>query len=71
MLGNASTVKLTRWPSRTSPMSASSTSAITRICVRSCAMLNRVGVLKLEATVCPSSTSLLSTTPSMGLVMVA
>ena len=34
-------------------------------------MVKRVGVLKLLATVCPSSTALLSTTPSMGLVMVA
>ena len=70
-LGKASTEKLTRCPSFTSPMSASSTSAMTRMSVRSLAMVKRVGVLKLEATVCPSSTSFFSTTPSMGLVMVA
>ena len=39
--------------------------------VRSCAMVKRVGVLKLAATVCPSSTALLSTTPSIGAVIVA
>ena len=70
-LGKASTVNETRCPSFTSPMSASSTSAMTRMSVRSWAILNSVGVLKLEATVWPSSTSLDRTTPSMGLVMVA
>ena len=34
-------------------------------------MVNRVGVLKLEATVWPSSMLLVSTIPSMGEVMVA
>jgi hypothetical protein len=52
-------------------MSASSTSAMTRICVRSLAMVKRVGVSKPAATVCPSSTARLMTTPSMGEVMVA
>lgn len=34
-------------------------------------MVNRVGVSKPDATVCPSSTARLMTTPSMGEVMVA
>ena len=52
-------------------MSASSMSAIRRISVRSAAMVKRVGVLYDDATVWPSSMALLSTTPSMGDVMVA
>ena len=41
------------------------------IYVRSAAMVNKVGVSNPEATVCPSSTSRLMTTPSIGEVMVA
>ena len=69
--GKASTVKLTRCPSFTPPMSASSMSAMTRMSVKSLAMVNSSGVLNEAATVWPSSTLFDSTTPSMGLVMVA
>ena len=64
--GKASTVKVTLCPSFTCPMSASSMLASTCISVRLLAMVKRVGVLNDAATVCPSSTSLFSITPSMG-----
>ena len=47
-------------------MSASSTSATTCMLCKSLAIVNRVGVLKEAATVCPTSTPLEMTMPSIG-----
>jgi len=47
-------------------MKASSTSVSICICARSRAMTKSVGVCRLAATVCPTSTSREMTTPSMG-----
>ena len=69
--GYASTVNETRCPSCTLPISASSTSAMICIFVKSAAIVNKVGVSKPAATVCPSSTALLITTPLIGRVIVA
>ena len=65
-VGYASTVKSTLWPSTTPPMSASATFESICILVRSFAIWKIVGVLKLDATVWPSSTARKITTPSTG-----
>ena len=44
--------------------------ALTCIFVRSAAMMNNVGACMLEATVCPLSTFLEMTMPSIGAVMI-
>ncbi len=51
-------------------MSASSMAAVTFMRERSLAMEKRLGVLKLAATVWPTSTTRDTTTPSTGAVMV-
>ena len=62
-------MKLTFWPSRICPISASSTDASTCILVVSAAISNKLGVWKLAATVVPGSTSLLIMTPLAGATM--
>ena len=60
------TVEITRCPTLTSPMSASSTAAMTRIRRRSAATVNSTGDCSIDATVCPGSTLRVMTTPSIG-----
>ncbi len=54
------------WPTATLPMSPSSTMAEICILARSSAMTNRVGALRLAATVWPTSILREMTMPSMG-----
>ena len=68
--GKESTVNWPFSPARTWPMSASSMAASTFIFVRSWAMTNSVGVLKEAATVWPTSTARLTTTPLTGALIV-
>ncbi len=68
-LGYASTLKSTPSPARTRPMSGSPTARSSSILPRSWAMVNRVGVCKLAATVCPIDTLRAITVPSTGEVM--
>src|SRR5439155_24774599 len=63
------TVKRTVWPSLTWPTSASLTDAHTFIRLRSLAMRNRLGVLKLDCTVWPRLTRRSMMTPSTGEVI--
>jgi len=68
--GKESTVNWPPWPGLTWPMSASSMAASIFILVRSWAMTKSVGVLKEAATVWPTSTARLTTTPLTGALMV-
>ena len=63
-------MKKAGWPAFTWPMSASSMETSSFIFERSWAMVKRFGVLKLAATVWPTSASRATTTPSTGAVMV-
>jgi hypothetical protein len=67
--GRLSTVKRARWPTCTASMSDSPMETCTCIWERSWAMLKRLGVLKLAATVWPTSASFEMTTPSTGALM--
>ena len=67
--GHASKRQIAFWPSAMRPMSASSTLASICIRVRSRAMEKSVGVWRLAATVCPTSTFRAMTTPSTGETM--
>ncbi len=51
-------------------MSASSTPAVSLRFVRSVAMTKKVATFMLDCTVCPTSTLRLTTTPSIGDLMV-
>src|SRR5881397_4350925 len=64
--GYASTVKVAGCSCRTRPTSDSLTLVSTCILVRSWAIRKSVGVWKLAATVCPTSTLRETTTPSTG-----
>ena len=67
--GNASTVKVARWPVRMRPTSLSSTLASTCMSDRFCAITNSSGDCRLAATVWPFSIARLMTMPSTGEVM--